>query len=313
MKVLKLLPFVTLLITSTTYAKDIIQSKIVTATIDKGTVTYFTEGKGGNTLKSHNSNEDGLFFNNHYLAVFDGATDKSGMRYDGRKGGRVARDIIKSVFEKLPPATPPTKVVSLINKAYQKFYAQHPNINYKDNPVFRPTSTLIWYDFDTNTLVDIGDSKARIDGVEYGLTTKLVDELNSELRSFTLKKLRLSHNEIMKHDLGREYILPLLKKQADFQNNPNAPKAFQFWVIDGFDIPEKELGIFKFKETPKTIELSSDGYLYAPKPTVQSYEKTLKALIKQDPLMMDKNKSTKGIKGNNVSFDDRTILIFNKK
>lgn len=313
MKKLTLLSLVTLLFPSLSYANEIAQSQIVTTSIDKGSITYFTEGKGGNNEKSHKKNEDGLFFNNHYLAVFDGATDKSGKRYDGRKGGRVARDIIKSVFEKLPPATEPTKVLELINNEYQKFYTQHPEVNYKDNPVFRPTSTLTWYDFDTNTLVDVGDSKARIDGVEYGLTTKLVDVLNAELRAFTLKQLNLSDEEIMKNDLGREYILPLLKKQADFQNNPNAPEVFQFWVIDGFNVPKEKLGIFKFDKTPNTIELSTDGYLYAPESTIQSYEKTLQDLIKIDPLMKDKNKSTKGIKGKNVSFDDRTILIFNKK
>lgn len=295
------------------YAEDkIIYSKPVQDTISQGTIKYFIEGKEGANSKANLKTEDGLFYNNHYLAVFDGATDKSGKVYQGRKGGRVARDIIYDVFDNLPKGLPPSEVISTINKSYQEFYSQNPSLDFEKNPLFRPTSTLIWFDFTTNTLASIGDAKARIDGKSYGETEKLVDELNSELRSLTISKIGLENEQIQENDLGREYILPLLKKQSDFQNNPKAPEVFQYWAIDGFNIPDDKISTWKFNETPKTIELSSDGYFYPEDSTIESYERKVFSVIKEDPMMVKKYKSTKGVGEGNVSFDDRAVLIFTK-
>ncbi len=280
--------------------------------ISQGSIEYFIEGKKGKGNKANIVTEDGLFYNDYYLAVFDGATDKSGEKYDGRKGGRVARDIIYSVFASLPKGLSPAEVVREINTSYQDFYKKYPNIDFKNNPLFRPTSTLVWYDLTNNTLASIGDSKARIDGKQYGETEKLVDVLNSELRSFTLKTLGLSEDEIKNKDWGREYILPLLKKQYDFQNNIDAPELFQYWAIDGFDVPEDKINVWHFSYLPNLIELSSDGYFYPKDSSIESYEELLFSVIKSDPLMMNEHKSTKGIKDGYVSFDDRAVLIFRK-
>ncbi len=110
--------------------------------------------------------------------------------------------------------------------------------------------------------------------------------------------------------LGREYILPLLKKQSDFQNNPEAPEVFQYWAIDGFAIPDDKLNIWNFEDPPSLIEFSSDGYMYPESADIKTYEQTLQSVIKADPLMKGEYKSTKGIKASNVSFDDRAVLIY---
>ena len=83
-------------ISLTAQAKDDLQySKETAATLKDGSkIAYFLESKKGAGEKNNAVCEDGLFYNDHYLAVFDGATDKSGKTYDGKKGGRVSRDII---------------------------------------------------------------------------------------------------------------------------------------------------------------------------------------------------------------------------
>ncbi|OKL44734.1 hypothetical protein [Pseudovibrio exalbescens] len=302
-----------LLMTTTAFASDLSYSTPSEASISVGSIDYFIEGKKGPSEKGNQACEDGLFFNDHYLAVFDGATDKAGKKYDGRKGGRVARDIILSVFETLPPNTAPTEVLAKINEAYAEFYAQHPDIDYKNDKIYRPTSTLTYYDLDNDVLVSVGDSKARIDGEEYGEPSKLVDDLNGYLRAYVIEKLQLSDDQIRENDWGRYYIMPLLKRQFEFQNNPDAPEHFQFWAIDGFEVPEDKLLVYEFDEKPEVIELSSDGYRYPEAASIESYEADLAKLLKEDPLMKKISKSTKGIKGDNVSFDDRAVLIFNRK
>ncbi|MFU2059597.1 hypothetical protein ACLSZY_08935 [Avibacterium volantium] len=292
---------------------DLVYDKTQHHTLSHGSVDYFIQSKIGEGEKNNAQCEDGLFFNDHYLAVFDGATDKSGKKYDGKKGGRISRDIIQSVFQSLPPNTSKEEVLKRINDEYQKFYTENKDIDFEKNPLFRPTATLIWYNFDNNELVAIGDSKARIDGVAYNDEEKLVDTLNSALRVKVIEALGLTDQQVAENDLGRFYILPLLKRQAEFQNNPNAPKAFQFWAIDGFDIPSTELRVWKFEQLPKIIELSSDGYETYPKEaTIQAYETALNHVLETDRLRI-KHPSTKGVAKGNYSFDDRAVLIYQAK
>ena len=310
----KVLPLILAMLAPAAFAADdLVYDKATQQTLKNGELTYFLQSKNGAGEKNNAVCEDGLFFNDHYLAVFDGATDKSGKTYDGKKGGRVSRDIIQSVFQQLPPNTAKEEVLAKINQKYQEFYAQNRDVDFEKNPLFRPTATLIWYNFDNNQLVAIGDSKARIDGVTYNDGEKMVDILNSALRVKVIEELKLTEQEIAENDLGRFYIMPLLQKQSEFQNNPKAPKGFQFWAIDGFNIPAEELRVWNFDKTPKLIELSSDGYeSYPQEATIAAYEKELEKLLKDDPLRI-KNPSTKGLSKGNYSFDDRAVLIYTAK
>ncbi|KOE70292.1 hypothetical protein RO04_04125 [Aggregatibacter actinomycetemcomitans] len=306
--------FILLLLPLATLAQDnLTYDKPVQSIIKSGSIDYFIQGKGSPGEKNNQICEDGLFFNDHYLAVFDGATDKSGKKYDGKKGGRVSRDIIQDVFQSLPPNTDKKVVLQKINEKFKEFYNKNSDMDFEKNPLFRPTATLIWYNLDSNELVAIGDSKARIDGVNYNDEAKYVDVLNSALRVKILKDLKLTPEQIEENDLGRFYIMPLLQRQSEFQNNPNAPKAFQYWAIDGFNIPENELKTWKFDKKPKVIELSSDGYeTYAREATIESYENQLKSELQSDPLRIE-NPSTKGVIKGNYTFDDRAILIYRSK
>ena len=292
---------------------DSVYDKPVNDRIGPGDIEYFIQGKGGATAKGNAACEDGLFYNDHFLAIFDGATDKSGKSYDGKKGGRIARDIIEEVFRGLPPDAGKEDVLARINTLYQAFYKAHPDMDFVRNPLWRPTATLIWYSFARKELVAIGDSKARIDGVSYNKKNKLVDVLNSELRVRAIKEMKLSDADVAKNDLGRFYILPLLERQSEFQNNPKAPKALQYWAIDGFPIPEEEVLAWKFDKTPGVVELSTDGYEDYPEGgDVMAYEASFAKLLKDDPQRI-KNPSTKGLQAGNVSFDDRAVLIYRSK
>src|SRR5699024_3270052 len=76
-------------------------------------------------------------------------------------------NIIQLVFLSILSKNPKEDVIKQNNDEYQNFYAHNKDIDFEKNPLFRPTATLIWYNFDNNELVAIGDSKARIDGVAY--------------------------------------------------------------------------------------------------------------------------------------------------
>ena len=292
---------------------DVTWDREVGDSVASGGIAYFIQGKSGANEKGNKTCEDGLFYSDDFLAVFDGATDKSGKSYDGDKGGRVARNIILGVFKALPRDAAPMDVLAAINREYQVFYAANTDLDFEKNPLFRPTATLVWYSFARNELVAIGDSKARVDGTVYNDGSKMVDILNSDLRVKVIEELGLTAEEVAQNDLGRFYIMPLLTRQSEFQNNPEAPEAFQYWAVDGFPVPENKLVRVAFNERPKVIELSTDGYETIPaEPVIAQYEEELERLLREDPMRI-KNPSTKGIQKGNVSFDDRAVLIWKAK
>jgi hypothetical protein len=59
----------------------------------------------------------------------------------------------------------------------------------------------------------------------------------------------------MGEDTGREFILPVLKRQMLFQNNA---EAGQYWyaVLDGFDVPESGLRILSLPADTQSIVLA---------------------------------------------------------
>ncbi|NWK54381.1 hypothetical protein HW115_02070 [Verrucomicrobiaceae bacterium N1E253] len=287
--------------------------KVVNDDVPQGSIEYHIQSKIGAGEEWNAVCEDGLFYNGSYMAVFDGATDKSGEKYKGKKGGRISRDIIHRVFTSIPPNKNKEYILDRINAEYKKFYSKYPDIDFKNDPVFRPSASLIWYNFNSRELVALGDCKARVDGIIYNDEEKLVDEICSELRSNIIKKLKLSDAEIKEKDIAREYMMPLLKAQSHYQNNINAIEPFQYWVIDGFNIPKDKIKSWTFEVNPKVIELSSDGYLNIPEnASVKEYELLLKQLLKNDPLRI-KTPATKGLKKGYISYDDRAVLIFKRK
>lgn len=291
---------------------EILYDRLVIDHVDSGTIEYFVQGKTGANPPGNARCEDGLFYSEHFLAVFDGATDNSSRDYLGRKSGRVARDLIAGVFCALPPEASKEDVLDRINVAYQHFYAEFGELDFVANPHWRPTSTLIWYSFARRELVAIADSKARIDGIPYNTEGKLVDTLNSEMRVRVIRALNLSDSDVAQNDLGRLYITPLIERQFRYQNNSAAPEAFQYWAIDGFAIPPEKLLVWQFASTPDVIELSTDGYEFLPAESrIEAYEESLAQLLKDDPQRLT-NPSTKGMQEANVSFDDRTVLIYRR-
>ena len=114
--------------------------------------------------------------------------------------------------------------------------------------------------------------------------------------------------ELMKNDSGREFILPLLVRQQYFQN-ARMDSLYNYSIIDGFELNTKDIKVVKVKN--KSIILASDGY---PKlfNTLSDSEKYLEYILKNDPLCIKLHKSTKGLKENLNSFDDRAYIKIEK-
>lgn len=285
-------------------------SEIVETDLNKAKLSYFLESKRG--PDKNRKCEDGIYFSKDFLVIVDGASDKSGVDYDGHTGGWLCKETILSVFAEASGGESPEQLLDRINTKLRQTYQRY-GVDYIEKPEFRFSAVLIWYSFRHRTLYALGDCKARIDGKLYNAEEKGVDKLNSEFRVQVLKMLGADVTKSVPRDLGREYILPLLKAQSRYQNNPKAPEGLQYWVVDGTEIPSQKILRWTFEEEPEVIELSSDGYAEFPQEAeVSGYERLLAELLKEDPGMTWRVKSTKGVKKGNVSFDDRSVLIYRR-
>lgn len=269
-------------------------------------IEEFIEGKYTNPGKC----EDGIFVNEHFAAVVDGATSKSDLLWDGQSSGQMAKDLIISALSTTPFNVTPKDMMISLNEAFKKYYIEK-NLfeKMRDNPIDRFTAGgLVIYSNHKHEIWFVGDCKAMIDGKSIS-NDKFVDELFNELRAFYLESEILegkTTEELLEHDTGREIIQPFIKRQTKFQNL-KLDNKFIFSVIDGFFNGSSSIKTVPVPDDTKEIVLASDGYPQL-HPTLSKSEENLKTILAQDPLLFRKFKSTKGLESGNNSFDDRAYV-----
>jgi|TARA_Y100000034_G_scaffold57409_1_gene70105 hypothetical protein len=245
--------------------------------------------------KIENKNEDYFDHNETCFVIADGATDKSGKKYNNKTGGELVSRI--TVKECLSTNLNGIDLVNHINKKVKELYDQLRIQDKIKDPKFRFTCGFICVRLVGNKflITYLGGLGFRINGNEIYQETTQIDINNSEIRSKYIQET----NDI---EGSREHIMPLLLKQFEFQNNPQEPLGYG--VIDGTNTPAKFVKTFEYDlEKIHKIELFSDGYFDVPQViSIESWEKTFEKVEKEDPDKWKKYKSTK-------SKDDRTIAI----
>lgn len=254
--------------------------------------------------------EDGLFINEHFVAVVDGATSKHNIRYHNKTGGQIARDTILDVLDNVAADIRLSKLIEILTLRIKKFYIDN-NILHEVslNPSQRISASMIIYSKHYHYLWVIGDCQALV-STKLIQNRKKIDQIISHARSIHLhEELKTkSLDSLLKYDTSREYIKPLLISQSGFQNS-SEKNEYNYAVLDGFKVSLRHIKKHRLLETDTEIILASDGYpmLFN---TLSKTEERLKEIISEDPLCYKIYKSTKGIVKNNISFDDRTYIRF---
>ncbi|OPZ76786.1 MAG: hypothetical protein BWY78_01261 [Alphaproteobacteria bacterium ADurb.Bin438] len=252
--------------------------------------------------------EDEIFISNDFVAVIDGATSKGKFSFEDKTSGKVAAEVLKSALTNMPRDITGVKAIEFLSNYLSLFYKEQGIYDFLcENRHETPTAAIIIYSVALKELWLVGDCQAIIDGVTY-TNEKPIDLLVSEMRSMFIETELMKGatiEDLQEKDTGREFILPLLKRQYLFQNSKSQSK-YVYEAIDGFKINEKGIKIHKLNN-PKEIILSSDGY---PKlfETLEKSEEYLEYVLKSDPLAYKIHKSTKGIVKGNISFDDRSYV-----
>ena len=168
-------------------------------------------------------------------------------------------------------------------------------------------ASVIIYSRTKNEIWSIGDCQCFINDKFYS-HEKQIDGIVSAVRSLVIEMARkegMTDDEIAENDVGREFILPVIKKQQMFANSCG---VFSYGVINGGQVNKKDIEIHKVEKGDEIV-LASDGYPELLR-TLEKSEKRLEEEIARNPLCCDGFRSTKGIQKNCTSFDDRTYIRF---
>jgi hypothetical protein len=145
-------------------------------------------------------------------------------------------------------------------------------------------------------ITQVGDSSFRINGDTVFKNDKNIDFLTANARK---EYIRLTGDIAG----SRNFIMPLLKTQHIYQNNPDSPLGYG--SIDGTPVPSKFIRTYSFdRNEVRTLELVSDGYYgaFPEEISIGAYETLYKHIQQIDPNKCKKFASTK-------MNDDRTVAV----
>lgn len=207
--------------------------------------------------------EDVIHISKHFIAVIDGATSKTNDRWDGKTGGRKAAEIIDTTFHQMPADYTARQAADLLTSAIRAFYADNDfETQAEENPERRITASVVAVSLSRREIWSIGDCQFMLDDEPFTVRMK-VDEVTEEARAFFLESELLAGHvtvqDLLEHDPGREFIVPLLERQQRFQNNPNAGQ-FYYAAVDGFPILDDGVVVEPIPEDVSSVVLASDGY-----------------------------------------------------
>lgn len=264
------------------------------------TIESFTEGK----LQDASLSEDKIIVTKNFVVVLDGATSKTSPKLDGKAGGRFAVDTAEPLFERLPADIDVFGAVRALSGGLRAETQKHA----LPGTAEPPTYGLLAYSIARREIWRVGDAHFMVDGNAF-MGSKEIDDITIAARAAMVDAMLqrgMAVKEILSNDVGRNFIQPLLNVQHYLANNIEA--RYGYGVIDGREVPEKFIEVFKVPDA-KEIVFASDGYpqLF---PTLAESEKNLFDLLKQDPLLYKDFKATKALAPGQVSYDDRAYIRF---
>lgn len=248
--------------------------------------------------------EDEIFISEDYIAVIDGVTSKGKHLWGGMTSAKKAAQTVKESLANAEPNFTAEEMLTFLSKQLNAQYYSHIE-EYDILELLR--ACIIIYSVKHQQIWSYGDCQCMINGTVHK-HDKRIDELTSQMRSFLSEyylKNGYTLEELRMHDLGRQAIIPYLEKQFSFENEES------YWgypVLNGMTVNCRMIVKYQLKKGDEVV-LASDGFpeLAA---TLQESEKRLKEILQEDPMGIARNMTTKGIKTENVSFDDRAYIRF---
>lgn len=248
--------------------------------------------------------DDRLVINQHFVAVLDGATDASGVSYDGLSPGRFVAEIGDQALETLAPDSNATEAIEQLTQAVREALLK---VKSDKIPIFTPCFAIVLFSNARREIWRVGDCKYLLDGKGNNPSSK-VDEVTTQLRSLIVHSYLAQGKtitDLLQNDPSQNFLVSIYKLQAALCNSPVEP--FGYGVINGEPVPEKYIEIIQIPEQVKSVVLASDGYPDL-RTTLTESEAILSELIAKDPLFYSLYLGQRGLAPGRESFDDRTYV-----
>lgn len=271
-------------------------------------IESFIQGKTGSLELC----EDKLLITEHFIAVIDGVTSKSEFMLDNKTTGQWAAELAGRCISGFEPEIDSLQAIERLTRSFKQFYIDHGRVELAASQVSeRLAACVVIYSRLRHEIWMAGDCQCLVDGEQYYRSFKRVDEIASEARALYVAAELLEGKtveQLLDRDTSREYVLPLIKMGATFQNCPERHE-YSYAVIDGFEVKPERILVIRLGPDVREVVLASDGYPKLLKSLIES-ELYLQKVLDEDPLCYSEYKSTKGLARGNQSFDDRTYVRF---
>ena len=242
-----------------------------------------------------------------HVAVIDGVTDKSGLRYEWAgeavSSGRFASCVVAGAVALLDAASETWNAVEAVSfisdRLDRAVLAQQPDISRRH----RPACSLVVYSASRREVWAVGDCSWSVDGVQRR-GGKQIDDITADLRA-AITQAHLddgwSVQGVAEADPGRAAIQGLLQHQAMFSNRLH---PLGYGAVNGTPVPDAYVDVHQVADTG-VLTLTTDGY-----PAIlesrRASDRRLRELIGADPLCIGPLRGPKAAPHGGDAYDDRT-------
>lgn len=256
-------------------------------------------------------NEDTLLVDDDFIAVIDGATDKTGQKIEGVTGGLwISRTIARTMGNRdaIPADIRMNDWISALTYHVAKGLKEAGWPEGTPNPC----ASVVVYSRCRREIWRVGDCSFTIGNKAFP-GGKIIDTINGSLRAnliaaaiakgVTIEGLRAD-------DIGNRFIRPLVKAQVAYENDPTHPYGFP--VVNGHPVPESLLEPPFDVPEGSICTMHSDGFDKVGN-TVEETLALQRASYEMDPLRIGLNGREPCVKAlplDRGRHDDQTVVFF---
>ncbi|NTF23524.1 hypothetical protein G6L37_34705 [Agrobacterium rubi] len=255
--------------------------------------------------------EDFLHIDHDFIAVVDGASDKTGTRVGGRAGGWIVANAIVECLKDRNQTPADATFVQWVASTTAGIDRTLKLLGWPKD-VQRPAASVIVYSRHHGEMWRVGDCHFRVDGVDF-LGGKLFDDNVGDIRREVLLKAIEDGADIESlrtDDIGRRAIQGLLDLQYLHANA--ATSEFGYPVFNGDPIPPEFLEAPTMIPAGSFVVMCSDGFDFPHETLVETISRQ-RISYEKDPLRMGTDggrASTKALSAGAERHDDQCYVSF---
>lgn len=273
-------------------------------------IEQFLAGKSGND----DINEDRIAVTDHFIGLFDGATNRGGSTLGGKTLGRFASETIAMALNDLPHDIDARAAIDFLSETLRTRAHAQAEAEGRDftQDWSAPAAAALMYSKTRREIWRVADSTFIVDGDAPNMRFFAQERTWCDLRRAWLQAQMvrgLSEADLIANDTSWDVITPLIGALKVFANSDHAmAHPYGFGVINGSHVPDRYVEVFD-ADGAREIVFASDGYpeVFT---TLEETENALRKTLQQDPLMYKLHPQVKGLRPGWQSYDDRSYIRF---